>query len=109
MEVLKDLPIKKVDAGREKLETEWMEGWGARPFGPFRGGVLGGQWMRRMMLLVRLKPEDSGGTEIRLVSRIQEKAPGGTQATRWQPVPSEGKMEREIFERIERELRTRRQ
>lgn len=101
VKVLGDLPIKEADAGRQTIETEWMEGWSHRPFGAFRGGIMGGQWKRRMQMVLRLRPGPDGGTEVRLISRVQEKPPGGTQAYRWKPVASDGKMEREIMGRID--------
>lgn len=100
VEVLKDLPIKEADMGRRRVETEWMEGWSERTLGAFGGGLMGNQWKRRVGLTARLSPVPDGGTELRLVSRVQEKTPGGTRAFRWQPVPSDGKMEKEIIQRI---------
>lgn len=106
VDVLKDLPIKEADAVRRRVETEWMEGWSERTLGAFGGGLMGNQWKKRVGLVARLLPAPGGGTELRLVSRVQEKTPGGTRAFRWQPVPSDGKMEREIIQRVHSRLET---
>lgn len=108
MRTVEDLPVEESDAEKKRIETEWMEGWSRRPFGMFRGGVTGGQWKRRMKLIFQLIPLSGGGTELRLVSRVQEKAPGGTQAYGWRPAGSDGKMEKEIFSRTEAALFPRR-
>ena len=91
---VKDLPLQETDAEKMRMETEWMEGWSRRPFGAFRGGVMGGEWKRRVKLIFQLVPLSEGGTELRVVSRVQEKAPGGTQAYGWRPAGSDGKMEK---------------
>ena len=106
VDVLKDLPIKEADASRQRVETEWMEGWSERTLGAFGGGFMGNQWKKRVGFVARLLPAPGGGTELRLVSRVQEKTPGGTRAFRWQPVPSDGKMEKEIIQRIHLRLET---
>jgi hypothetical protein len=104
VKVFEDLPRGTVDANRRALETGWMEGYGERPFGPFGGGMMGGQWKRRLKILARVQPLDAAGSELRLVTRVEEKPPGGPRAYRWERVLSSGEMEKEIFTRVQKIL-----
>lgn len=104
VEAFDDLPQGTVDANQRVLETEWMEGYGERPFGPFGGGLMGAQWKRRLKILARVEPLGAQQAELRLISRVEEKPPGGPRAYRWQRVPSNGKMEEEIAARVQKIL-----
>lgn len=103
-ESMKSFPQKTADRDEGFIETKWVEGYSDRPFGVFEGGLTGGQWKRRIKLLIRVTPLGPDETELKLISRVQEKAPGGTQAFQWRRVHSEGKLEEAIFQDIQEKL-----
>ncbi len=105
--LFQDFPKIKMDPQQRFLETDWNEGYSDRAFGLLGGGMIGGQWKKRAKYLVWVTPLAAEGssarselTEVRILSRLEERAPGGSQAYRWQRAPSQGKLESEVFNRI---------
>jgi hypothetical protein len=83
------------DAG--VLRTGWIEG-----LSPDRaqGTILEGSYVRRYRLTVSLS-----GSRVGVSSVVEERAPGGTRALRWQRREPDGVAEREFLKKVEEKLR----
>lgn len=92
--VLAGAPRRATDRERGIVRTDWIEGWGDRPF-----GLFGGSWRRRVRMTVRVEPLGSG-SRLSVSTQTEERAPGGRLALRWQRIPSDGAVEREFMEQV---------
>lgn len=95
-EILGDTPILSDRDGL--LQTDWIEGWGDRPF-----GLLQRNWRRRVRLAIRREPAGSG-MAVSVRSRIEEKPPGGSMSLRWRRAPSDGTVEQEFLEMLKTKM-----
>jgi hypothetical protein len=101
---LKDLPIEKAVAEKRSLETEWMEGLSTRLIGAIEHNLKGSQWLQRIKVKLEVTVLDENHSEVKLTSWVEERPRESAQALVWQRVPSDRKMEEELFRRIQEGL-----
>ncbi len=103
-DVLSEMPIESSSVKKGVIETQWFEGWSDRAFGAFGGGIVGGQWKRRVKIKALVTPDGSAQSKVQLIIRVQEKAPGGTQANTWLRKRPDGTVSKRVFAQIEERL-----
>ncbi len=91
------IPIEIQDKENGFLRTQWVKGWSAKRTS---GLLLEGKWQERYRLFVKVT-NDQNKTYVSIHTQIEEKAPGGSQAYRWNRTPSDGMIEKEFLERLE--------
>lgn len=92
--VLGTTPLRSSDRLERIIRTDWVEGWSERRF-----GLLGGSWRRRYRLTIRLDPSTKQ-TQVAVAAEVEERAPAGRLALRWERIPSDGSIERDFLHRL---------
>lgn len=91
------IPVEIKDTGKGFLRTQWIKGWSTQK----SSGILTeGAWQERYRLFIQVTGEQ-GKTYVSLHTQIEEKAPGGSRAYRWNRTVSDGSIERDYLQRIE--------
>lgn len=98
---LKDMDTEpdEVDKDKGKMKTRWLYKQTSRRMGM----VFGGYWKERLRLYISVSSRGEA-TEVSLLSRMEEKRPGGTQAYRWHRMESTGELEKELLSGIRKVL-----
>lgn len=91
------IPIEIKDKENGFLKTQWVKGWSTKKAS---GLVLEGRWQERYRLLVKVT-EGQHKTYVSINTQIEEKAPGGSQAYRWNRIVSDGTIEQEFLKKLE--------
>ncbi|MFN3532872.1 MAG: hypothetical protein ACK41Q_10235 [Candidatus Brocadia sp.] len=91
------IPIEIQDKEKGFLKTRWVKGWSTKRTS---GLLLEGRWQERYRLLVKVA-EEQNKTYVSINTQIEEKAPGGSRAYRWNRVASDGLIEQEFLEKLE--------
>ena len=94
------IPVEMKDRGKGVLRTQWVKGWSTNKT---TGLLLEGDWKERYRLLIKVIDEQSR-TYVSISAQVETKAPGGSQAYRWTRIPSDGAIEQEFLEKLERNL-----
>ena len=94
------IPIEINDREKGVLRTQWVKGWSTNKTS---GLLLEGHRQERYRLLVSVH-EEQGKTYVSANAQVETKPPGGSQAYRWSRIPSDGAIEREFLEKLERNL-----
>jgi hypothetical protein len=61
---------------------------------------LEGSWQERYRLLIKVTGEGNK-TYVSVRTQVEEKAPGGSRAYRWNRISSDGTIERDFLEKLE--------
>jgi len=100
LQAVEGMPVEVKDKEKGKLITRWVSGWSqART----TGLILEGHWHERHRLLIKVMDEQNK-TYVSISAQVEEKSPGGSQAFRWNRVPSDGTIEQEFFDKLEKIL-----
>lgn len=91
------IPIEINDKEKGFLKTRWIKGWSTKRTS---GLLLEGRWQERYRLLVKVT-EEQNKTYVSINTQIEEKAPGGSRAYRWNRIASDGLIEQEFLEKLE--------
>lgn len=91
------IPIEIKDEENGFLKTQWIKGWSAKRTS---GLLLEGKWQERYRLFVKVTGVQNK-TYVSINTQIEEKAPGGSQAYRWNRIPSDGIIEKEFLGKLE--------
>ena len=94
------VPVEMKDREKGVLRTQWVKGWSADKT---TGLLLEGHWQERYRLLIKVIDEQSR-IYVSISAQVETKAPGGSQAYRWTRIPSDGAIEQEFLEKLERNL-----
>lgn len=87
------------------IVTEWVKG---KSSGKKMGLLLEGRWHIRYRLFIKMDPQQDGGrTYVSVNSQVEEKAPGGSRAFRWERTTSGGVIEKFFLDKLERILKNR--
>ncbi|OQZ00500.1 MAG: hypothetical protein B6D35_06550 [Candidatus Brocadia sp. UTAMX2] len=90
--------IKDMEKGL--LRTQWIKGWSTTKS---TGLITGGEWQERYRLTIQVTGEQAK-TYVSMQAQLEEKAPGGSRAYRWSRTVSDGTIERDYLQRIEKIL-----
>jgi hypothetical protein len=93
-------PVEAADLRTGRIETGWVEALGART----RGYILEGRFVERRRYEIELSP-DGRGTAIDVRVRLEERAPGGAQAARWERVEAPAALGEAVIDRVRSELK----
>ncbi|MEB2308917.1 MAG: outer membrane protein assembly factor BamC [Candidatus Brocadiaceae bacterium] len=96
-QALAGIPIETTDMEQGLLKTQWVKGWLAKKT---TGLLTEGEWQGRYRLFIQVS-EVEDKTYVSIRAQTEEKAPGGSQAYRWNRVVSDGTIERDFLKRIE--------
>jgi len=99
------LPIQNFDPDQKYFETTWMEGFSEK-----RGNVLRpldrtGEKRQRMKIFLQVWPVDAQTSRVSIRTQAEvgvRKVMGGY---RWERVPSNGALERELIARVKKPLK----
>lgn len=91
------IPIETKDMEQGFLKTDWIKGWSATKSS---GLLMEGAWQERYRLFIQVSGEKDK-TYVSIQAQIQEKAPGGSRAYRWNRIASDGAIEQDFLKRIE--------
>ncbi len=91
------IPVEIKDMEKGFLRTQWVKGWSTQKSS---GLLTEGAWQERYRLFIQVTGEQSK-TYVSLDTQIEEKAPGGSRAYRWNRTVSDGTIERDYLQRIE--------
>ncbi|HHT9136896.1 MAG TPA: outer membrane protein assembly factor BamC [Candidatus Wunengus sp. YC60] len=94
------IPIEMKDGEKGVLRTRWIKGWSADKT---TGLLLEGHWQERYRLLIKVNDEQ-GKTYVSVNAQVETKPPGGSQAYRWNRIPSDGAIEQEFLQKVENML-----
>ncbi|MEP9412057.1 MAG: outer membrane protein assembly factor BamC [Candidatus Brocadia sp.] len=97
IQLAEGIPIEIKDKENGFLKTRWIKGWSAKRTS---GLLLEGRWQERYRLLVKVT-DAQNKTYVSINTQIEEKAPGGSRAYRWNRIPSDGIIEKEFLEKLE--------
>ncbi len=92
--------VKEKNVEKGLLITDWVSGYSTTQN---MGVLLEGRWHERYRLFITVVPEQSK-TYLSIGSQVEQKAPGGTRAYRWDRIPSNGLPEQMILDRVEQIL-----
>lgn len=95
------IPIEIKDKENGFLKTQWVKGWSTKRTS---GLLLEGRWQERYRLLIKVT-EEQNKTYVSINTQIEEKAPGGSQAYRWNRIASDGTIEQEFLKKLENILK----
>lgn len=96
-QAVEGIPIEIKDTEKGILRTRWANGWSKTKT---TGILLEGQWQERYRLLIRVISEQNKAY-VSVNAQVETKAPGGSQAYRWNRVVSDGAIEQEFLKRLE--------
>lgn len=85
------------DKAKGLIVTQWVKGWATNKD---MGLLLEGRWQERYRLIIKVSSEQ-GKTYVSVNALIEQKAPGGSQAYRWDRVPSDGTLEQNFLKKLE--------
>jgi hypothetical protein len=94
---LEGIPIEAKDKEDGFLRTQWVKGWSTKKT---TGLFLEGSWQERYRLLIKVTGEGNK-TYVSVRTQVEEKAPGGSRAYRWNRISSDGTIERDFLEKLE--------
>ncbi|TVL94976.1 MAG: hypothetical protein CV080_12075 [Candidatus Kuenenia stuttgartiensis] len=92
--------MKEKNVEKGLLITDWVSGYSTTQN---MGVLLEGRWHERYRLFITVVPEQNK-TYLSIGSQVEQKAPGGTRAYRWDRIPSNGLPEQMILDRVEQIL-----
>ncbi|MBE7548452.1 hypothetical protein [uncultured Candidatus Kuenenia sp.] len=92
--------VKEKNVEKGFLVTDWVTGYSTTQN---MGVLLEGRWHERYRLFITVVPEQNK-TYLSIGSQVEQKAPGGTRAYRWDRIPSNGLPEQMILDRVEQIL-----
>ncbi|GJQ48279.1 exported protein [Candidatus Kuenenia stuttgartiensis] len=92
--------VKEKNVEKGLLITDWVSGYSTTQN---MGVLLEGRWHERYRLFITVVPEQNK-TYLSIGSQVEQKAPGGTRAYRWDRIPSNGLPEQMILDRVEQIL-----
>ncbi|MCF6149152.1 MAG: hypothetical protein E3K37_10890 [Candidatus Kuenenia sp.] len=92
--------VKERDVEKGFVVTDWVKGYSTTRD---MGLLLEGRWQERYRLFITVEPEQ-GRTYLSVEAYVEEKAPGGSRAYRWERVPSNGMPEQMFLEKVEQIL-----
>lgn len=87
LEAVGEVPLHRADVGQGLIETSWHEGYGERTQGLFLGG---GTYRRRARYVIRIRREGSSAARVLVHPVVEERAPGGSRALRWERIQPSG-------------------
>jgi len=91
------IPVEIKNKEHGFLKTQWVKGWSTKKT---TGLLLEGSWQERYRLLIKLTGEQNK-TYVSINAQIEEKAPGGSRAYRWNRIASDGTIEQEFLKKLE--------
>lgn len=94
---VKGIPIEIKDKERGFLETHWVKEWSTKKT---TGLFLEENWQGRYRLLIKVISEQNK-SYVSINTQIEEKAPGGSRAFRWNRIASDGTLEQDFLKKLE--------
>ncbi len=94
---IEGIPIEINDKENGFLKTQWVKGWSTKRSS---GLLLEGRWQERYRLFVTMSDKQNK-TYVSIKTQFEEKAPGGSQAYRWNRIASDGTVEQEFLKKLE--------
>ncbi|MBM4053670.1 MAG: hypothetical protein FJ264_03130 [Planctomycetes bacterium] len=92
--------VKEKNVEKGFLITDWIKGYSTTRD---MGLLLEGRWQERYRLYITVVPEQDR-TYLSVSSQVEEKAPGGSRAYRWERIPSNGMPEQMFLDKVEQIL-----
>ncbi|NUO08399.1 MAG: outer membrane protein assembly factor BamC [Candidatus Brocadia sp.] len=97
IQAVEGIPVEIKDKEHGFLKTQWVKGWSTKKT---TGLLLEGHWQERYRLLIKVT-EEQDKTYVSVNTQVQEKAPGGSRAYRWDRIPSDGTIEQTFLKNLE--------
>lgn len=97
LQTIEGIPIEINDKENGFLTTQWVKGWSTKKAS---GLLLEGRWQERYRFFVTVSDKQNK-TYVSIKTQFEEKAPGGSQAYRWNRITSDGNAEKEFLKKLE--------
>lgn len=94
---VKGIPIEIKDKEQGFLKTHWVKDWSIKKT---TGLFLEENWQGRYRLLIKVTSEQNK-SYVSINTQIEEKAPGGSRAFRWNRITSDGTLEQDFLKKLE--------
>lgn len=91
------ISIEIKDKEQGFLKTHWVKDWSAKKT---TGLFLEENWQGRYRLLIKVTGEQNK-SYVSINTQIEEKAPGGSRAFRWNRITSDGTLEQDFLKKLE--------